>query len=55
MKTLCCLLSAFMFFWAGHAKADAQNGQGYASPLATFIDDDEDRVRSRFSGHLRIG
>lgn len=55
MRTLCWLLSVCMFFWAGHAKADAQNGQGYVSPMATFVDDDEDRAVDDQVGGGQIG
>ena len=45
MKSVLCLLSAVLFVVYGvQAQADARQGQGYFSPMATYIDDDKDRA-----------
>jgi OOP family OmpA-OmpF porin len=44
VKTLCYLVILTFAALATQALADAEQGQGYVSPMATFIDDDKDRA-----------
>ncbi|HUD96676.1 MAG TPA: OmpA family protein [Woeseiaceae bacterium] len=55
MRTLCLIISAALMFCAAQASADAQKGQGYVSPMATYIDDDEDRAIDDQVGGGQIG
>lgn len=44
MKVICYGALISVIFCCAEAGADAQLGQGYVSPMATFIDDDKDRA-----------
>lgn len=55
MRTLCFFVCAGLMVCSAQATADAQQGQGYVSPMATFIDDDKDRAIDDQVGGGQIG